>query len=163
MKKAVATSSLKKVVLEMLDGSSTPGYVNPSRLGHGESFDLLTEAGEHQSIELDGVRSVYFVGDFKQPHRPERTAFVSRPKLDGLWVRMRFRDESELEGLVPNDLLGMLDGGVLITPPDLSGNTQRIFIPRSALSEMKVLGVIGVARRKAAASAGTTQPKLFTD
>ena len=162
MKKAAVTSSLKKAMVERMDGTSTPGYVNPGRLGQGESFDLLTDGGEHQSVALEDVRSVYFVGDFKQPYRLERKAFVSRPKLDGLWVRLRFRDDEEVEGLVPNDLLGLLDAGVVITPPDLSGNTQRIFIPRSALTEMKVLGVIGVARRKAAA-AQTSQPKLFTE
>jgi hypothetical protein len=34
-------------------------------------------------------------------------------------------------------------------PPDLHGNTTRMFIPRSALLELKVLGVVGVARRAA--------------
>lgn len=162
MKKTASTSSLKKAVIETMDGATIPGYVSPARLGHDESFDLLTEAGEHQSMALEDVRSVYFVGDLKQPHKPVRTTFMSRPKLDGLWVRLKFRDADVLEGVVPNDLLGLLDSGVQITPPDLSENTQRIFIPRTALAEMKVLGVIGVARRKAAA-AESGQPKLFTE
>lgn len=163
MKKTALRSSLKKAIVERMNGDATAGYVNPAALGRGESFDLLTEAGEHQSVALEEVRSVYFVGDFKQAHRPARTTFLSRPKLDGLWVRLQFRDGEVLEGVVPNDLLGLLDSGVQITPPDLSGNTQRIFIPRSALEEMKVLGVIGVARRKAAAATDSGQPKLFNE
>ena len=87
---------------------------------------------------------------------------LSRPKLDGLWVRLRFIDGDTLEGVVPNDLLGLLDNGVHITPPDLSSSTDRIFVPRPALSELTVLGVVGVARRKPAAAA-TAQPRLFTD
>ena len=49
--------------------------------------------------------------------------FLSRPKLDGLWVRLRFRDEDVMEGIVANDLLDLLDNGVQFTPPDLHGNT----------------------------------------
>ena len=43
----------------------------------------------------------------------------------------------------------MLDSGIQLTPPDLHGNTLRMFVPRSALLELKVLGVVGVARRAA--------------
>lgn len=162
-KNATASSSLKKVVVEMADGSVAPGYLNPARLGRAEEFDLLTQSGEHQSVGLEDVRCVYFVGDFGQGHKPDRTTFFSRPKLDGLWVRLRFRDDDVLEGVVPNDLLGLLDSGVQITPPDPHGNTQRIFIPRTALAEMKVLGVIGIARRKAATGEAAAQPTLFSE
>jgi len=61
-------------------------------------------------------------------------------------------------------LLSLLDNGVQITPPDLNSATDRIFVPRSALSELTVLGVVGVARRKpAAAVAGASQPRLFNE
>jgi hypothetical protein len=94
---------------------------------------------------------------------PERKIFLSRPKLDGLWVRLRFRDDDVIEGIVANDLLDLLDKGVQLTPPDLHGNTLRLFIPRSALAEVKVLGVVGVARRTStdSRSAGASQSKLF--
>ena len=73
-------------------------------------------------------------------------------------MRLKFRDNDSIEGVVPNDLLSLLDRGVQITPPDIHGITLRIFIPRIALSEMTVLGVIGIARRKPVA---TVQPGLF--
>jgi hypothetical protein len=38
--------------------------------------------------------------------------------------------------------------GFLINPPDTRSNTQRIFVPRSALTEMTVLGVIGERVRR---------------
>jgi len=139
------------------------GYLNPAHLGRGDTLDLLTPDGEHQQIPLQEIKSVYFVRDFTENFEPERKAFVSRPKLDGLWVRMKFRDNDTLEGIVANDLLELLDRGVQIIPPDLHGQSQRIFIPRTALAEMKVLGVVGVARRKPAAVPAPTQPKLFTE
>ena len=99
--------------------------------------------------------------DFAEDFEPERKAFLSRPKLDGLWVRLRYTDNETLEGVVPNDLLALLDNGLQITPPDLNSTTDRIFIPRTALAEVTVLGVVGVARRKPAAA--STQPRLFSE
>jgi hypothetical protein len=166
MKKSAAPSTLKKVVVVLADRSALRGYLNPSQLGKTDAFDLLTQDGEHREISTEDVRSVYFVREFTPNYEPERKAFLSRPKLDGLWVRMKFRDNDTLEGVVPNDLLAILDSGVHITPPDLQGDTQRMFIPRAAITEMKVLGVVGIARRtpeKAAAAAAAAQPRLFNE
>ena len=139
------------------------GYLNPTRLGQADPIDLLTPDGEHQEIPLGRVRSIYFVREFSDDFEPERKAFLSRPKLDGLWVRLRYNDGETLEGVVPNDLLSLLDNGVQITPPDLNSATDRIFVPRSALSEVTVLGVVGIARRKPAAAPVAAQPRLFTE
>ncbi len=125
-------------------------------------MDLLTSDGEHESIPLEKIRSIYFVRDFDADFEPERKVFLSRPKLDGLWVRLRYADNETIEGVVPNDLLSLLDNGVHITPPDLNSPTDRIFIPRSALTELTVLGVVGIARRKPAAALAA-QPRLFTE
>jgi hypothetical protein len=163
--KNLATASThKKVIVLLLDSTSVKGYLNPGSLGPAEKIDLLTADGEHRSIDLHDVKSIHFVREFLDPLTPERKTFLSRPKLDGLWVRLRFRDEDVIEGIVANDLLDLLDKGVQLTPPDLHGNTLRIFIPRSALSEVKVLGVVGVARRAPADSrAAASQSKLFTE
>ena len=123
---------------------------------------VLTTNGEHREVPLKEIRAVYFVRDFTDDYEPERKAFFSRPKLDGLWVRLKFRDNETLEGVVSNDLLALLDSGIQITPPDLNGAAVRIFVPRSALSEVTVLGVVGVARRKPAVAA-PAQPKLFSE
>jgi len=139
------------------------GYLNPGRLGQTDPVDLLTLDGEHQEIPLAKIRSIYFVRDFSDEFEPERKAFLSRPKLDGLWVRLRYTDGETLEGLTPNDLISLLDNGVQITPPDLNSTTDRIFVPRSALSEITVLGVVGIARRKPAAAAAAAQSRLFNE
>ena len=164
MKRPSVTSSLKKVAIVAGDGSSRKGYLNPAKIGRAETLDLLTVDGQHEEVDLSDVHAIYFVNDLAAPYEPERKAFLSRPKLDGLWVRLKFKNGEVLEGVVPNDLLALLDAGVQITPPDLQGNTRRVFIPREALAELKVLGVVGVARRKAVA-AGTTaeQPRLFEE
>jgi hypothetical protein len=145
------------------DRKSVRGYLNPARLGQTDPIDLLTPDGEHQAIPLSRIRSIYFVRDFSDDFEPDRKAFLSRPKLDGLWVRLRYIDGDSLEGVIPNDLLSLLDNGLQITPPDLSSSTDRIFVPRAALSEVTVLGVVGIARRKPTASAAPSQPRLFSE
>jgi hypothetical protein len=164
LKNRTPASTHKKVVIVLADKKPLRGYLNPGRLGQSDPIDLLTPDGEHQEISLAKVRSIYFVRDFSDDFEPERKAFLSRPKLDGLWVRLRYIDGDTIEGVVPNDLLTMLDNGIQITPPDLNSTTDRIFIPRSALSEFTVLGVVGISRRKpAAAAAAVNQPRLFNE
>ena len=147
----------------MADKKPIRGYLNPGRLGQMDPIDLLTPDGEHEQLPLGKIRSIYFVRDFAEDFEPERKAFLSRPKLDGLWVRLRYTDNETLEGVVPNDLLSLIDNGLQITPPDLNSTTDRIFIPRTALAEVTVLGVVGVARRKPAAAGTSTQPRLFSE
>lgn len=138
------------------------GYLNPAHLGESGPLDLLTPDGEHEEVPLEGVRSIFFVREFTDDFELERKVFLSRPKQDGLWVRLRFKDGELLEGVVPNDLLSLLDNGVRITPPDPNAKADRIFVPRAALAELTVLGVVGIARRKPAAPAAA-QPRLFNE
>jgi len=148
----------------LADKKPLRGYLNPARLGQLDPIDLLTPDGEHVQIPITRIRSIYFVREFSDEFEPERKAFLSRPKLDGLWVKLRFTDGETLEGVIPNDLLLLLDNGLQITPPDLNSLSDRIFVPRSALSEVTVLGVVGIARRKpAAAAAAASQPRLFNE
>jgi hypothetical protein len=163
LKNRTPASTHKKVIVMLADRKPLRGYLNPGRLGQTDPVDLLTPDGEHQEIPLAKIRSIYFVRDFSDEFEPERKAFLSRPKLDGLWVRLRYTDGETLEGLTPNDLISLLDNGVQITPPDLNSTTDRIFVPRSALSEITVLGVVGIARRKPAAAAAAGQSRLFTE
>jgi hypothetical protein len=99
---------------------------------------------------LNEIKGVFFVRDFEgDPDRAERKVFHSRPRLAGLWVRMTFQDNEILEALLPNNLLEVDALGFLVTPPDVYSNNLKIFIPRTALTGMEVLGVIsdGVVNR----------------
>jgi hypothetical protein len=168
VKSRAPASTHKKVVVLLLNRTAVRGYLNPATLGRSDEIDLLSLDGEQKSIQLDEVKSVYFVREFKDPFEPERKTFLSRPKLDGLWVRLRFKDDDAMEGIVSNNLLDLLDTGVRLTPPDLHGNVLHMFIPRTALAEMKVLGVVGVARRLPRATRDIravleAQSKLFSE
>ncbi len=165
MKDRGTGSSNKKAVVQLLDRTTIKGYLSPSGLGDSPSIDVLTPEGEHRSVELKSVRIIYFVRELDDAFQLQRKTFLSRPKLDGLWVRLRFADEDVIEGLISADLIDLLDGGIQLTPPDLHGNTVRLYVPRNAIEEMKVLGVVGVARRTTTdtRAAASTQTKLFSE
>jgi hypothetical protein len=165
VKNRSSTPTRKKVVVLLLDLTPLKGYVNPADLPGTDTLDLLTPDGEHQAVPADDIKAVYFVDDLNRPYQPERKSFLSRPKLEGLWLRLTFRDRETLEGIVSNELLEILDRGIQFIPPDLHGNCSRVYVPRSALTEVKVLGVVGAAKRMArpAAAAAAAQPKLFEE
>jgi hypothetical protein len=80
-----------------------------------------------------------------------------------LWVRLRFKDSEVLEGLMPADLLQSTPEGYLVNPPDQRSNTQRIFVPRTALESLTVLAVIGTARRQRRAAEDQRQVPMFEE
>jgi len=162
VKNRASASTHKKVAVTFWEGSAIRGYLPACGLGLTSTLDLLTADGAHRALELEKVRCVYFVREFSEKYEPERKSFLSRPKLEGLWVRVRLPDGDALEGIIANDLRDMLENGVQITPPDLHGNALRIFIPRTSCAEVKVLGVVGLARRTGrGAPALAGQSKLF--
>jgi hypothetical protein len=166
--KAKSSSTHKKVVLETFQGERHAGYVNPKTFDRDQGLELLDAGGQLQQFEWKKVKVAWFVRDWDGSVHPEQTAFTRRPRLEGLWVRLRFRDEEILEGMLINDLLHVSKHGYLITPPDLSGNQQKAFVPKAALESMNVLAVIPNRgerhrRRRARTLETVRQPLLFTE
>jgi hypothetical protein len=139
-------STHKKVIVRKMDRDSVSGYVSAEFIHEGK-FELLNLAGNVVAIELREIKGVYFVREFGDSESLTRKTFTSRPRSEGLWVRLRFKDNEILEGLMPSDLTQNLAEGYLVNPPDQRSNTQRIFVPRTALESLTVLAVIGGARR----------------
>lgn len=141
---ALSSSTTKKVYLRRLDSSYVEGYVSPHSYLRPEGVEILTRSAQVEQIPYHQIRAVYFVRDFEgPPDDSEKRTFGSRPKTDGLWLRLTFRDGEVYEGVMPNDLLQMTEHGVAFAPPDSGGMTQRIFVPRKALQNVQVMGVIG--------------------
>ncbi len=141
-------STHKKVIVRKTDRDSVNGYVAPANFVHDGKLELLNTAGNVVAIELKDIKGVYFVREFGDSESPTRKTFTSRPRTEGLWVRLKFKDNEVMEGMMPNDLTQATAEGFLINPPDLRSNTQRIFIPRTALESLTVLAVIGATRRR---------------
>jgi hypothetical protein len=86
-----------------------------------------------------------------------------RPRAAGLWLRMTLTDGDELEGVAANDR-SLVDGaGLLLTPPDMRANTQRIYVPRQAIQSLEVISLIGApARKRPGGVRPEEQPGLFS-
>ncbi len=161
-------STHKKVIVRKLDRDAMPGYVAPASFIVEGKLEIMNTAGKVVLIDLADVKGVYFVREFGDVDTSARKTFATRPRTEGLWVRLKFKDNDVLEGLMPNDLTHLSSEGFLLSPPDSRGNLQRIFVPKSALAELTVLGVIGgpAARRRrprAAPAADSRQVPMFTE
>jgi hypothetical protein len=144
-------STTKKVIVRKMDRDTINGYVSPSNYVHEGKLELLNTSGNVVAIDLKDIKGVYFVREFGEAESLTRKTFTSRPRTEGLWVRLRFKDNEVVEGMMPNDLSLTTAEGFLINPPDLRSNTQRIFVPRTALDSLTVLAVIGATRRRRSA------------
>lgn len=171
-------SSRKKVLLRTLDDVVLPGYLSVS--GFVEvtkgiaSVALLDLEGRVSPVPLDTIRSISFVRDFNlddkhDPERLTRRTFLARPRTEGLWVRLTLAEGELFEGLAPIDI-SLVDGffedrGIYLIPPDIRSNTQRIYIPRTVILEMQVLGVITTPSKTkmVQSESGAEQAPLFPD
>ena len=163
----MSSSTHKKVILRRHEQEPVRGWVNPQAYLTDAGVEMMTLDGNVAVLPFEQVKAVHFVRDFEEKSgHEERKVFASRPKLDGLWLRMRFKDQEVIEGILPNNLLLTDNAGFMITPPDPYANSQKIFVPKLALAELTVLGVIGSAaappRKKKSPEASEKQISLFT-
>lgn len=186
------SSAHKKVIVRRFLGDTIPGYLPLSRFVRNRTsgkpeeraLDLLDLSGRILSIPLPDIKYVCYVRDYNlndsvNPERLTRRTFLARPRTEGLWLRLTFRsapssspstaaEAEQFEGLAPLDLSLaddlVDDAGLFLIPPDIRSNTQRIYIPRAAISDLQLLAVITTpSRRKPApgSSAPTLQDDLF--
>lgn len=139
------------------------GYVSPANFVNEGKIEVLNTSGTVIAVDLREIKGVYFVREFGDSESLTRKTFTSRPRAEGLWVRLRFKDSEVLEGLMPADLTQSMPEGFLVNPPDQRSNTQRIFVPRGALESLTVLAVIGATRRKRVAALDQRQVPMFEE
>ena len=171
------SSAHKKVIVRRFTGETLPGYLPLAYFVHGRvgqpAIDLLDLSGHVISLLLRDIKHISYVRDFNltdtaNPERLSRRTFLARPRNEGLWLRMTFRTGDILEGLAPTDvsLLDDLlhDAGLQLTPPDTRSNTQRLYVPRTSLTDLQLIAVItSPSRRKPlpSASVSTLQEDLY--
>lgn len=153
-------STTKKVVVDRFDRAPLRGFVNPHVFLQSDGVELLSQDGSLTVVPFQQIKAVSFVRDIEgQGIFGERREFHARPKSAGLWVELTFRGGERLQGILANDLLLLEPGGFAISPPEVAGNTQRVWVPRSALIALAVLGVVGspLRRRRPPGEAAPTQ------
>jgi hypothetical protein len=149
----LASSTTKKALISRFQRETLAGYLNPVTFLQPEGVELLSADGQVAMVPYREIRTVSFVRDFDSPGGEERQVFLTRPKMAGLWVRLRFRDGETMEGILPNNLLQLEPHGFVVVPPDSYGNRQKVFVPKVALIGVEVLGVIGSPLKRTKAKA----------
>ena len=159
----MAQSTNKKVLLTRFDREPVEGFVHASAGFNDQTIEVLTPSGTLLRIPISDTKAVCFVRDFDagETWREHRT-FLTRPKMPGVWVRLLFRDSDSVEGMLPNNLMLVDPAGFSIIPPDPTFQNQRIFVPRPALREVQVLGVVGSPlRRRGTKKTAEEQLEMF--
>jgi len=141
---SLGVSTNKKVLVSRFDREALSGFVNPQTYLQPTGLELLSQAGTVLVVPFGEIKSVCFVRDFQIGEAgKELRQFGTRPKMEGLWVRMQFRDGDIMDGMLQNDLLQLDTYGFSVIPPDPGFQNQRVFVPKAALANVQVLGVIG--------------------
>jgi hypothetical protein len=160
------SSQRKPVIVRRFARDWFAGYAPPSFPPNATEVEILEPGGKVLRFAWESVKWVCYVRDLPagalsdpNPERLLHKRFTVRPRAAGLWLRMTLTDGDELEGLAANDR-SLIDGaGLLLTPPDQRSNTQRIYVPRTAIQALEVVSLIGAGKR----GHREPQPELFPE
>jgi hypothetical protein len=151
------SSAHKKVIVRRFTGETLPGYLPLTGFVRNRSIDLLDLTGRVIPLLLNDIKHICYVRDFNlqdtvNPERLTRRTFLAKPRTEGLWLRVTFRSGDLFEGLAPIDITLtddlIHDTGLHLTPPDTRSNTQRVYIPRTSLTDLQLLAVITTPSRR---------------
>ena len=112
-------------------------------------------------------RDRYVAQPEPEPHRLDQELRVKNEVIRVPFEGDAFQHLAAIDTKTAVEVTQVLTEGYLINPPDTRSNTQRIFIPRTALTELTVLAVIGgpVSRRRKPGEKpiDTRQVPMFTE
>ena len=153
----------KPVIVRKFTREWLSGYAAADDLASTPELELLDATGKVNRISWDQIKWVCAVrelpaGESSNPERILRRRFAAKPRNSGIWLRMTLNDGEELEGLASNDRTLISGAGLFVTPPDTRSNTQRVFVPRTAISTLEILGLIPQPGQRKSTEA---QPQLF--
>ena len=167
----------KKVVVRTFAATLAWGYLPQGGFAPSTDISLMGVDGRISTLLISEIKTISYVRDFNlgdahDPERIGRKSFPARPRGDGIWMKLTFRDDDIMEGLATFDL-GFVDslledGGIFMRPPDARANTQRVFVPRMALHSLEVLGFVTAPSKRSEARLADpvtldTQTKLFDE
>src|SRR5256885_16132916 len=120
-------STHKKVIVRKIDRDTVNGHVAPANFVRDGKLELLNTSGNVVAIELDDIKRVFFVREFGDSDSLSRKTFTTRPRSEGLWERIKFKDGEILEGLMPTELALTTAEGFLTNRRDWRSNVPKFF------------------------------------
>ncbi len=155
---------MKRAVLYRFDRLPVEVLLRPESYLGADHLEFLTTAGDVQTVSFVEAKAICFVNDSGRFDLfSANTSFERRPRGPGLWTRFSMRDGDQLDGVVSQNVLDWPPNGFLLTPPHAGATRQRVYLPRSALSAVELLGLLGAARSQSRAKqpSQAAQLKMF--
>jgi hypothetical protein len=124
-----------KVVLKFKNNTVAKGKTNDF-FPNKNQFHLEEMNGEIVEISIEDLKAVFFVKDFKG-NKDYEDNYNDEIAAGGRKMKVRFFDGETVVGYT----LGYSPDrqGFYLTPADLQGNNERIFVVKSATEEIKFL------------------------
>lgn len=142
----MAASTSKRVFVYRFDRQPLEGIVNPATCFLDKQVEVITPSGNLIGVDYGELKALCFVSDNTRPDLFDVHPFFDRrPKAPGLWTRFTFRDGSKVDGVLSHNLLEWPEHGYFVTPPHAGTHRQRVFIPRLALIQTELRGVVGTS------------------
>ena len=144
----MSSSTTKRAILYRFDRQPSESLVHAETYLSEVGVEIMTRDGNLQSVDYTEVKALCFGAEgapadlFTSP-----AVFERRPKTAGLWTSFVLRDGDVLEGVLPHNLLEWPKQGYLLTPPRSGTYRQRVFIPRLAVRETVLRGMVGKPRQ----------------
>ncbi len=101
----------------------------------------LLNSEKEERISLVDAKAVFFVHSFDGTTKKDLRFHDDLDHAKTLWVRIVFRDNEVVEGLVDNNSDYLLREGFFLTPSDPEGNNFLIYVRKRQLRDFHVLGV----------------------
>lgn len=124
-----------KVVIHLKDGTVKKGNTSDF-LPNKKSFHLNLVDGGVETIDVDTMKALFFVKDYEgnKDHKRDYSDVIAG---GGKKVEVSFNDGETIIGYV----LGYSPErqGFIMTPADVSGNNERIFVVQTAIKQVTFL------------------------
>lgn len=147
-------SHSEKVVIQF-GNRAVKGYFEPAeqiaierQLENAADLDLGSIRIRHADSDLvevvqgKDIKAIFFVNSFEGNAGHKHLNFSSRaPVVDGIWMRVKFRDGEVMEGIVSNTLHYLVAPGFLMLPTDPGSNNKLVYVVKSWLVDHRVLGM----------------------
>lgn len=142
----MSSSTSKRLILYRFDRPPAEALVHADAYFQATGIEVMFPDGVLQVIDYNTVKALCFAAEGAPADLfSSQNSFERRPKTPGIWASFRLRDDDLLEGVLPHNILEWPAQGYFLTPPKANAYRQRVFLPRQAVRETALLGLVGKA------------------
>ena len=124
-----------KIVVRCKDSTLLKGMTydfNPGKL----FFNMRLLNGERVQLKLEDLKAIFIVNDFNG-NKDYRYSYKDVLLWGGIKIKLTFNDNEIMIGYIPYHISGAQ--GFFVTPADLNGNNNSVFVIKSAIREISYL------------------------